>query len=145
MSVRITDTSYWPTRSYVCHGKFARLMLYRRGSSVKSSFSNFRLITKVMSSKARRLQDPVVNEFKTRKGQRYCFEESISKTLPSMKCKKINHEKTNDGSQGCASELTELLCDKLSQDEKKIYFAHQHAVMVREQGMPTYGLKVNSP
>ena len=136
MSVRITDTSYWPARSYVCHGKFALLMLYRRGSSVKSSFSNFRSIINVMSSKAQRLQDPVVNECQTRKGQCYCFKESISETVPSVKCDKINHENTHDGSQGCASELTELLCDKLSQDEKRIYFAHQHAVMVREQGMP---------
>lgn len=98
-------------------------LMIRLGIHARSFISNFRLIINVMSSQALRLQDCLLKQYET--GTK---KESVLETA-SSNCVESDHKKTVDGSQGDKSTEKVLLWHELSYDEKRIYFAHQHAVM----------------
>ena len=100
-------------------------LMIRLGIHARSFISNFRLIINVMSSQALRLQDCRLKQYETGTNT-----ESVEETV-SSNCVESNHKKIVDESQGDKSTEKDLLWHELSYDEKRIYFAHQHAVMVR--------------
>ena len=61
----------------------------------------------------------------------HCSKAALLRTV-SYPCASSGHERTSDESQDHKKLGKEVLqWDKLSEDEKKMYFAHKHACMVR--------------
>ena len=105
----------------------------RLGVSARSPISNIRHFIIIMSSQALGSQGSFSQQCRNgiHRYRCHCNKAPLVRTVASS-CASSGHEKTSDETQDHKKLGKEVLqWDKLSEDEKNMYFAHKHACMVR--------------